>query len=60
MACIRGWAGGRGVEGGGGGWEGGGGWRGWMEGGGGWRGQVGSRRQVNPTIKRQTAVECVQ
>ena len=34
-------------------------------GGGGWagvrgRGWVGSRRRVNPTIKRQTAVESVQ
>ena len=42
-----------GVGGGGGG--GGGGWRwGWGVGG------VGSRRRVNPTIKRHTAVECVQ
>ena len=39
--------------GGGVGGGGGGRWWGWVVG-------VGSRMQVNPTIKRQTAVECVQ
>ena len=50
MACIRGWEGGGGGGGKGVGGKGVGGWRGWM----------GSRRRVNPTIKRHTAVECVQ
>ena len=38
-------------------WEGG-----WVGGivGGGWRGWVGSQRQAKATIKRQTAVVCVQ
>ena len=48
---VGGWGGGAGGGGGGGG-RGGGGW--------GWWGGVGSRRRVNPTIKRHTAVECVQ